>query len=93
MTLEEIYQIIEDRKKNMPKNSYVASLFREGNDRIIQKIGEEATEVVIAAKNESKERLISEIADLWFHSLVLLAYSNITINEIMEEFKKRSERR
>lgn len=93
MTLEELYQIIEDRKKNMPKDSYVASLFREGNDRIIQKIGEEATEVVIAAKNESKERLISEIADLWFHSLVLLASSNITINEIMEEFKKRNERR
>lgn len=93
MTIDEMYQIIEDRKKNMPKNSYVASLFREGNDRIIQKIGEEATEVVIAAKNESKERLISEIADLWFHSLVLLAYSDITINEIMEELKKRNEKR
>lgn len=91
MTIDELYQIIENRKKEMPKNSYVASLFREGNDRIIQKIGEEATEVVIAAKNESKKKLISEIADLWFHSLVLLAYSNITINEIMEEFKKRNE--
>jgi len=90
MTLEELYKIIEDRKKNMPEGSYVTSLFKEGKDRIIQKIGEEATEVVIAAKNESKERLVSEVADLWFHSLVLLASSNITINEIMEELKKRS---
>ncbi len=93
MTLEELYKIIEDRKKNMPKESYVASLFRDGKDRIIQKVGEEATEVIIAAKNDSKERLIEEIADLWFHSLILLFASNITIDEISEEFKKRNEKR
>ncbi len=93
MTLEELYQIIEDRKKNMPENSYVASLFRDGADRIIQKVGEEATEVIIAAKNEDKENLITEMADLWFHSLILLVAANVTLDEIMEEFKKRNERR
>lgn len=90
MTLGELYKNIVDRKKNMPKNSYVASLFQDGKDRIIQKVGEEATEVVIAAKNESKERLVSEVADLWFHSLILLVSSNITIDEIIEELSKRS---
>lgn len=93
MTINELYQIIEDRKKNMPENSYVASLFRDSTDRIIQKVGEEATEVIIAAKNGGKENLITEMADLWFHCLILLVAANITTDEIMEEFKKRNERR
>ncbi len=90
MTLEELYKIIEDRKKNMPEDSYVASLFRDGNDRIVQKIGEEATEVVIAAKNEGKERIIAEVADLWFHTLVLLANYDINLSEIQKELSKRN---
>lgn len=93
MTLEGLYKIIENRKKNMPKDSYVASLFREGNDRIIQKIGEEATEVVIAAKNEGKERVISEVADLLFHILVLLVGKNIKISEVEKELSKRNSRK
>lgn len=90
MTLEELYQIIEDRKKNMPKESYVASLFKRGRDRIIQKVGEEATEVVIAAKNESKQRLISEIADLWFHTIILLVSSGISIEDVLIELDNRN---
>jgi phosphoribosyl-ATP pyrophosphohydrolase len=66
---------------------------QRSKDRIIQKTGEEATEVVIAAKNKSRERLVSKVADLWFHSLILLASSNITIGEIIEELKKRSYRK
>jgi phosphoribosyl-ATP pyrophosphohydrolase len=93
MTLEELYKIIEDRKKNMPGNSYVASLFKEGNDRIIQKVGEEATEVVIAAKNKNKERIISEVADLLFHILVLLSANNIKPKEILEELKARASKK
>ncbi|MBI5614432.1 phosphoribosyl-ATP diphosphatase [Candidatus Gottesmanbacteria bacterium] len=89
MKLEQFYEIITERKKTMPDNSYVASLFREGCDRIIQKIGEEATEVVIAAKNSDKKRLIEEISDLWFHMLVLLASKNISLDEINEELEKR----
>lgn len=89
MTLEELYKIILSRKKEMPEGSYVASLFRDGDDRIIQKVGEEAVEVVIAAKNESRERLISEVADLTFHTLVLLADKNIKLSEILTELEKR----
>ena len=89
MTIDELFKIILERKKKMPKNSYVASLFRAGQDRIIQKVGEEATESMIAAKNKDRKQVISEIADLWFHLLVFLAYVNITPEEIMEELEKR----
>jgi phosphoribosyl-ATP pyrophosphohydrolase len=90
MKLEELYQIIEDRKKNMPQDSYVASLFKSGKDGILQKVGEEATEVVIAAKNESKERMVSEVADLFFHLLVMLSAYKINLSEVLRELKKRS---
>ncbi len=89
MNLEELYKIIEDRKKKMPENSYVTSLFREGKDRVIQKVGEESTEVIIAAKNESKARLISEIADLFFHLLVMMNFFKITPRDIFKELNKR----
>jgi len=89
MTLEELYNTILSRKKEMPEGSYVASLFRDGDDRIIQKVGEEAVEVVIAAKNESKDRLISEAADLTFHLLVLLASKGLKLSDILSELKKR----
>lgn len=90
MTLEELYQIIENRRKNMPKDSYVAFLFREGIDRIIQKVGEETTEIIIAAKNKNKQQLISEMADLWFHCVVLLSSQGIKPEEILSELRKRS---
>lgn len=93
MTLEELYKIIEDRKKKMSKNSYVASLFREGEDKIIQKVGEEATEVIVAAKNEDKQRIISEIADLLFHLLILLNSKNITLPRVLDELEKRQRKR
>lgn len=89
MTLDELYEIIEDRKKNMPKNSYITSLFKKGKDHIIQKVGEEAAEVIIAAKNEKKEQVISEIADLWFHTLVILSKFHIKPSDIFKELKKR----
>jgi phosphoribosyl-ATP pyrophosphohydrolase len=73
----------------MRENSYVTSLFRAGSDRIIQKVGEEATEVVIAAKNSDKKRLIEETSDLWFHMLILLVSKNISLDEIYLELKKR----
>lgn len=89
MTLDKLYKIIEDRKNKMPENSYVASLFREGKDRIIQKVGEEATEVVIAAKNEEKTRIVSEVADLLFHILILLSLNEIKLIEVFKELQKR----
>lgn len=90
MTLNKLYKIIENRKKIMPKESYVASLFRQGQDKIIQKIDEESIEVVNAARNESKERIISEVADLIFHLLVMLSSFNINPADILKELSKRS---
>lgn len=89
MTLEELFTIIKERQKTMPKNSYTASLFREGKDRILQKVGEEAVEVIIAGKNGSKKEIISEMADLWFHMLVMLVYLDIPISKILQELEKR----
>ncbi len=74
----------------MPKDSYVAFLFRLGEDRIIQKVGEEAMEVIIAVKNKNKKRIISEVADLLFHLLILLASLNITISDIEKELESRN---
>lgn len=74
----------------MPKDSYVASLFESDEDRIVQKIGEEATEVVIAAKNKNKKRIISEVADLLFHLLILLVSSNIALSDIEKELEARN---
>ncbi len=89
ITVEELYVIIENRKKNLLKSSYVTNLFKKGDDAILQKIGEEATEIIIAGKNESRERVISEIADLWFHTLILLVQRNIAISDIFSELQKR----
>ncbi len=89
MTLNKLYKIIEDRKNNKPRGSYVAFLFKEGQDKIIQKVGEEATEVIIAAKNKSKQRIVSEVADLLFHILVMLSVFKITPLDILKELEKR----
>ena len=89
MTLDELYKIIEERKQKSPKDSYVASLFEEGQARITQKVGEEAVEVVIAANRNERKELVSEMADLWFHCLILLAASDIKPEEILAELEKR----
>lgn len=89
MTLDELYTIINDRKQNPKDSSYVVGLLGEGLDRIAQKVGEEAVETVIAAKGDNKERLISEMADLWFHCLILLAASDITPGQVMAELESR----
>ncbi len=89
MTFKKLYKIIEERKNTMPKNSHVASLFTDGKDRILQKVGEEAIEVVLAAKGKSKKRTIEEMADLWFHCLVLLKELNIKPSDIFAELGSR----
>lgn len=89
MELNEIYLIIKDRIKRLPKNSRVAKMYLEGEDRIIQKVGEEAVEVVIAAKGKDKNRIIEEIADLWFMTLVLMAVKDITPSQINKELERR----
>lgn len=92
MMLEKLYSIIIQRLKTKPKNSYVAALAKNGEDEILQKIGEEATEVIIAVKGNNRNNIISEIADLYFMTLVLLADKEIDLNEIYKELKKRNKR-
>lgn len=87
---EKLFKTIKDRKEKMPEGSYTTSLFKEGRDRISQKVGEEVVEVVIASKNPDKPRVVSEIADLWFHLFVLMVDLNISIEDIDEELTKRS---
>jgi phosphoribosyl-ATP pyrophosphohydrolase len=80
---------IESRKNADPKTSYVASLFARGEDAILKKIGEEATETVMAAKDGDKIRITAEVADLWFHCLVLLARHGLGPADILSELARR----
>ncbi|MCB9136301.1 MAG: phosphoribosyl-ATP diphosphatase [Anaerolineales bacterium] len=90
--LHELSQIIQDRKANPREGSYTASLFASGEDRIIQKVGEEAVEVIIAAKGQGKQRLIEETADLFYHTLVMLAEKGVTLEEVEEELRRRHQK-
>lgn len=81
--------VLRDRKEKRPEGSYSAYLFNEGRDKILKKVGEEATEVVIAAKGESRERLVSEVADLVFHLGVLLVDAGVEWSEVGAELRKR----
>ena len=90
MKLEELYEIIKKRRAEKPDGSYVVNLTEQGVDRVIQKVGEEAIETVIAAKNTNKKRLISESADLIFHLLILMEMKGIDLDDIYSELKKRN---
>ncbi len=89
MTLTELYNIILDRQENPVEGSYTNYLFKKGQDEILKKIGEESVEVILAAKSQGKERLIEEVADLTYHTLVLLADSGLTPADILNELDKR----
>lgn len=89
MKLEELFEIIKKRQAKKPDGSYIASLMGQGTDRIIQKVGEEAVELVIAAKNTDKKRIVSESADLLFHLLILLEQCGISLNDLYGELESR----
>ena len=82
-------ETLESRKNAAPDSSYVASLYDKGLDEILKKIGEEATEVVIAAKSGEKTAIIHETADLWFHTLVMLAQQGLSPDDILSELGRR----
>ncbi len=92
MTLDELYAIICDRRDHAPANSYTAKLFAQGMDEIIKKVGEEAIEVVLAAKGQGSQRLTEEVADLAYHTLVLLAASGLTPADIRAELARRHQK-
>jgi phosphoribosyl-ATP pyrophosphohydrolase len=87
--LERLSTIIEARKGADPASSYVASLYAKGLDAILKKVGEEATETVMAAKDGVPERIVSEVADLWFHTLVLLAQQGLGPAAVLAELERR----
>lgn len=87
--LNELASTLESRKNAEPDSSYVASLYDKGLDEILKKIGEEATEVVIAAKSGEKTAIIHETADLWFHTLVMLAQQDLSPDDILLELGRR----
>lgn len=90
MTLKKLYSIIRKRIVISPKNSYVATLYRQGEDAILQKIGEEAIEVILAGKGENKKRIIEEMADLYFMTLIFIVSKKISLDIIYEELNRRN---
>ena len=88
-TLEKLAAVIEQRKAAEPESSYVASLYHKGMDAILKKVGEEATETVIAAKGDDDEQLVYETADLWFHTLVMLAARDLGPADVLAELERR----
>lgn len=87
--LLQLAQILEQRKLESAEKSYVASLYSKGLDTILKKIGEEATETVIAAKGGDKQQIVYEMADLWFHCLVLLADQDLGPDDVLQELQRR----
>lgn len=87
--LSELARVLEDRKQADPQTSYVAGLYARGLDAILKKVGEEATETVMAAKDGDPEKLVYETADLWFHTLVLLAHQGQGPDAVLAELARR----
>ncbi|TNF97797.1 MAG: phosphoribosyl-ATP diphosphatase [Gammaproteobacteria bacterium] len=88
-TLQQLAEVLEQRKQSNPEDSYVASLYAKGIDQILKKVGEEATETVIAAKSGDKNKIIYETADLWFHTMVMLAHAGLGPDDILTELERR----
>jgi len=94
--LTDLTQVLEDRKKDNADDSYVASLYAAGINKILEKVGEESTEVIIAAKDaaahaseETQHEVIKEVADLWFHCMVLLAAQGLSAEDVLNELGQR----
>ena len=87
--LESLYELLQDRKAQMPEGSYTTYLFEKGLDKILKKVGEECTEVIIAGKAQDKKETIYEIADLAYHVMVLMVEAGITVEEIRAELESR----
>ncbi len=88
-TLHKLAEVLEARKGADPESSYVAKLYSKGLDAILKKVGEEATETVMAAKDGVPEKLVYEVADLWFHTLVLLKHQNLEPQQVLDELERR----
>jgi len=87
--LQRLTEVLESRKSADAEKSYVASLYAKGLDKILKKVGEESAETIIAAKNGDSKQLIYEMADLWFHCMVLLSQQNLTPDLVLKELERR----
>ena len=87
--LDELFDIIENRNAELPEGSYTAQLFGAGEDEILKKIGEETMEVLLAAKGQGDQRLVEEMADLFYHALVLLSARDLSLADIEAELRRR----
>ncbi|VAX00962.1 Phosphoribosyl-ATP pyrophosphatase [hydrothermal vent metagenome] len=87
--LQRLAEVLESRKGASPDSSYVANLYDKGLDAILKKIGEEATETVMAAKDGDAEKIVYEVADLWFHSMILLAQQGLGPKQVLDELQRR----
>ena len=88
-TLSALQQVLRERLAADPDNSYAASLYAKGLDHILKKVGEESAEVIIAAKGEDETALVKEVADLWFHCMVLLVQKGLSSEDVLEELNQR----
>ena len=88
-SLKKLSEVLEQRKTQDPNESYVASLYAAGLDKILKKIGEESAEVIMAAKDGDPAKIIHETADLWFHTLVMLANAGLSADDILAELDRR----
>jgi len=87
--LQQLAEVLESRKQQNADESYVASLYDKGLESILKKVGEEATETVIAAMSGDKEKIIYETADLWFHTMVMLANAGLSPDDVLNELSRR----
>ncbi|MBT6655784.1 MAG: phosphoribosyl-ATP diphosphatase [Candidatus Thioglobus sp.] len=87
--LRKLEEVLEQRKSANADESYVSSLYTKGLDEILKKIGEESAEVIMASKDGNQDKIVHEVADLWFHTLVLLRHKDIEIDKIQQELSKR----
>ena len=87
--LRKLTETLEARKKDDPSKSYTASLYRDGLEAILKKVNEEVFETIIAARQGDDKDLIHEVADLWFHTLVLMAHKNLSVDDILDELSRR----
>ena len=89
MTLEQLFELVRSRRENAPAGSYTAKLFAAGEDEMVKKVGEEAIEVVLAVKGQGNQRVVEEMADLYYHSLVLLASRGLSLADVEAELERR----
>ncbi|MBI4666301.1 MAG: phosphoribosyl-ATP diphosphatase [Nitrospinae bacterium] len=87
--LRKIYSVAQERKKADPESSYVAKLYSKGEDKVLEKVGEEAIEVILAVKTGDRGQIIYETADLWFHSILALALKDVTVDDVLNELSGR----